>query len=196
MSAVWKRAFDIGLASIVLLLGLPAFVILGAAIKLSSPGPVLFKQRRYGLNGEQILVYKFRSMTVCEDGPVIAQATERDHRVTGLGSFLRRTSFDELPQILNVLEGEMSFVGPRPHAVAHNEEYRGLISGYMIRHKVRPGITGWAQVNGLRGETRTVDKMHRRVQYDLDYLKNWSLAFDLRIIAKTALIVMRDRNAY
>jgi putative colanic acid biosynthesis UDP-glucose lipid carrier transferase len=196
MSAIWKRAFDILFASVVLLLGWPAFLILGLAIKLSSPGPVIFKQRRYGLNGEEILIYKFRSMTVCEDGDVVAQAVERDQRVTPLGSFLRRTSFDELPQILNVLEGKMSFVGPRPHAVAHNEEYRKLISGYMIRHKVRPGITGWAQVNGLRGETRTVDKMQRRIQFDLDYLENWSLGLDLKIILKTALIVLKDQNAY
>jgi putative colanic acid biosynthesis UDP-glucose lipid carrier transferase len=196
MSAFWKRAFDVCLALAVLLLSWPALAILAAAIKLSSPGPVIFKQRRYGLHGDEILVYKFRSMTVCEDGPVVAQAIERDHRVTPLGAFLRRTSFDELPQILNVLEGTMSFVGPRPHAVAHNEEYRKLISGYMIRHKVRPGITGWAQVNGLRGETRTVDKMQRRVQYDLDYLDNWSLGLDLKIILKTALLVIRDRNAF
>jgi len=166
------------------------------AIKFSSPGPVLFKQRRYGLNGEEILVYKFRSMTVCEDGPIVPQAIPQDCRVTPLGAFLRRRSLDELPQILNVLEGKMSFVGPRPHAVAHNEAYRKLINGYMIRHKVRPGITGWAQVNGLRGETSTVDIMRRRIQYDLDYLKNWSLALDLKIIAKTALIVLQDRNAY
>jgi len=195
-SALWKRAFDIALAATVLLLGWPAFLILGLAIKLSSSGPILFKQRRYGLNGEEILVYKFRSMTVCEDGAVVAQAVERDHRVTPLGGFLRRTSFDELPQILNVLEGTMSFVGPRPHAVAHNEEYRKLISGYMIRHKVRPGITGWAQVNGLRGETPTVEKMQRRVQFDLDYLKNWSLGLDLKILVKTALLILKDRNAY
>jgi putative colanic acid biosynthesis UDP-glucose lipid carrier transferase len=196
MSGLWKRAFDILLASLVLLLFWPALLAVAAAIKVSSPGPVLFKQRRYGLNGEEILVYKFRSMTVWEDGPVVAQAIKRDHRVTALGGFLRRTSLDELPQILNVLEGKMSFVGPRPHAVAHNEEYRKLINGYMIRHKVRPGITGWAQVNGLRGETSTVEKMQRRIQYDLDYLKNWSLALDLRIIARTALIVLLDRNAY
>lgn len=196
MNALWKRAFDFSLALLVLLLGWPAFLVLGLAIKLSSPGPVLFKQRRYGLNGEEILVYKFRSMTVCEDGLEVAQAVERDHRVTPLGSFLRRTSFDELPQILNVLEGTMSFVGPRPHAVAHNEQYRKLINGYMIRHRIRPGITGWAQVNGLRGETKTVDKMHRRVQFDIDYMKNWSLGLDLKIIAKTAALVLRDRNAY
>jgi putative colanic acid biosysnthesis UDP-glucose lipid carrier transferase len=196
MSGFWKRVFDVVLASIALVFASPVLLAVALAIKKSSPGPILFKQRRYGLNGEEILVYKFRSMTVCEDGSVVAQATEKDSRVTPLGAFLRRTSLDELPQILNVLEGKMSFVGPRPHAVAHNEEYRKLIKGYMIRHKVRPGITGWAQVNGLRGETPTVDKMHRRVQYDLDYLKNWSLWLDLKILARTALAVLNDRNAY
>jgi putative colanic acid biosynthesis UDP-glucose lipid carrier transferase len=196
MSGFWKRAFDVGLASTALLLSWPVLLAIAAAIKISSPGPVLFKQRRYGLNGEEILVYKFRSMRVCEDGPVVSQATKRDGRVTPLGAFLRRSSLDELPQILNVLEGKMSFVGPRPHAVAHNEAYRKLINGYMIRHKVRPGITGWAQVNGLRGETSTVDQMHERVLYDLDYLKNWSLWLDMKIIAKTALTVAHARNAY
>jgi len=196
MSGFWKRVFDVILASIALVFTSPVLLAVALAIKQSSPGSILFKQRRYGLNGEEILVYKFRSMTVCEDGPVVAQATEKDSRVTPLGRFLRRTSLDELPQIFNVLEGKMSFVGPRPHAVAHNEEYRKLIYGYMIRHKVRPGITGWAQVNGLRGETSTVDKMHRRVQYDLDYLKNWSLWLDLKILARTALTVLSDRHAY
>jgi putative colanic acid biosynthesis UDP-glucose lipid carrier transferase len=196
MSGFWKRAFDVALACFALVFFSPVLLAMALAIRRSSPGPILFKQRRYGLNGEEILVYKFRSMTVCEDGPVVAQATEKDSRVTPLGAFLRRTSLDELPQIFNVLEGKMSFVGPRPHAVAHNEEYRKLINGYMIRHKVRPGITGWAQVNGLRGETSTIDKMQRRVQYDLDYLKNWSLWLDLKILAKTALIVACDRNAY
>jgi len=196
MSGLWKRGFDVVLASIALCLILPALLALAAAIKWTSPGPVLFKQRRYGLNGEQIWVYKFRTMTVCEDGPVVAQVTKQDSRVTPLGAYLRRTSLDELPQIFNVLEGKMSFVGPRPHAVAHNEEYRKLINGYMIRHKVRPGITGWAQVNGLRGETSTVDKMRRRVQYDLDYLNHWSLWLDVKIIAKTAWTVLRDRHAY
>jgi putative colanic acid biosynthesis UDP-glucose lipid carrier transferase len=152
------------------------------AVKISSPGPVLFKQRRYGLHGEEILVYKFRSMTVCEDGPVVVQAQKQDSRITAVGRFLRRTSLDELPQLFNVLEGKMSFVGPRPHAVAHNEFYRKLISGYMIRHKVRPGITGWAQVHGLRGETTTVEQMRLRVQYDLDYLRNWSLWLDFKIL--------------
>ena len=167
-------------------------LLIALAVKLDSKGPVLFKQRRYGLHGEEILVYKFRTMTVCEDGCVVEQATKQDRRITRLGAFLRRMSLDELPQILNVLEGKMSFVGPRPHAVAHNEAYRKLINGYMIRHKVRPGITGWAQVHGWRGRT----SLRKRVQYDLDYLKNWSLWLDVRIIARTALIVLRDRNAY
>jgi putative colanic acid biosysnthesis UDP-glucose lipid carrier transferase len=196
MSGFWKRVFDVVFSLIALVLASPVLLAVALAIKYSSPGPILFKQRRYGLNGEEILVYKFRSMTVCEDGPIVAQATEKDSRVTPLGAFLRRTSLDELPQILNVLEGKMSFVGPRPHAVAHNEEYRRLINGYMIRHKVRPGITGWAQVNGLRGETSTVEKMHLRVQYDLDYLKNWSPWLDLKILMSTALAVVNDRNAY
>jgi putative colanic acid biosynthesis UDP-glucose lipid carrier transferase len=196
MSAVWKRMFDIGLASLAVLLMWPVLAAIALSIKVSSAGPVIFKQRRYGLNAEEILVYKFRTMTVCEDGTVVSQVTRQDSRVTPLGAFLRRTSLDELPQIFNVLEGKMSFVGPRPHAVAHNEEYRKLISGYMIRHKVRPGITGWAQVNGLRGETSTVEKMRERVQYDLDYLKNWSLKLDLQIIARTVPLLGLDRNAY
>ena len=196
ISSLWKRVFDVALALIALMMTWPVLLAVALAIKLSSAGPVLFKQRRYGLNGEEVLIYKFRSMTVCEDGVEVAQATPQDGRVTPLGAFLRRTSLDELPQILNILEGKMSFVGPRPHAVAHNEVYRKLINGYMIRHKVRPGITGWAQVNGLRGETSTIDKMHQRVQYDLDYLKNWSFLLDLKIIARTALIVFNDRNAY
>jgi putative colanic acid biosynthesis UDP-glucose lipid carrier transferase len=196
MSGVWKQVFDVVLATLVLATIWPILLGIALAIKATSPGPVLFKQRRYGLHGEEILVYKFRTMTVCEDGSIVEQATKQDRRITRLGAFLRRMSLDELPQILNVLEGKMSFVGPRPHAVAHNEAYRKLINGYMIRHKVRPGITGWAQVNGLRGETSSVEKMQVRVQYDLDYLKNWSLWLDVRIIARTALIILRDHNAY
>jgi putative colanic acid biosynthesis UDP-glucose lipid carrier transferase len=196
ISSLWKRVFDIALAWITLIVVWPVLLAIALAIKQSSAGPILFKQRRYGLNGEEILIYKFRSMTVCEDGAEVAQATPQDGRVTPLGAFLRRTSLDELPQIFNILEGKMSFVGPRPHAVAHNETYRKLINGYMIRHKVRPGITGWAQVNGLRGETSTIDKMRQRVQYDLDYLKNWSFWLDLKIIARTALIIFNDKRAY
>jgi putative colanic acid biosysnthesis UDP-glucose lipid carrier transferase len=167
------------------------------AIKVTMPGPVLFKQRRYGLDGQQIVVWKFRSMKVQEDGDQVRQATREDDRVTPLGRFLRRTSLDELPQFFNVLQGRMSVVGPRPHAVAHNETYRKLIKGYMIRHKVKPGITGWAQVNGARGETDTVEKMKVRIDYDLEYLRNWSLRLDLSIIWRTVLLALRgDRNAY
>jgi putative colanic acid biosynthesis UDP-glucose lipid carrier transferase len=170
--------------------------VLALAVKFTSPGPVIFKQRRYGLDGEQILVYKFRSMTVTEDGPTIPQAQKNDARITPLGAIMRRTSMDELPQFINVLQGRMSIVGPRPHAVAHNELYRKLIKGYMVRHKVRPGITGWAQVNGYRGETTTLDKMQGRIDYDLDYLRNWSLRLDLHIILKTIKLVLKDEKAH
>jgi putative colanic acid biosynthesis UDP-glucose lipid carrier transferase len=197
MDAVLKRAFDLALAGLALVAASPFLALLGLGVKLSSPGPVLFRQRRYGLNGEEINVYKFRSMTVCEDGAVVTQATREDQRITRFGRFLRRTSLDELPQILNVLQGKMSLVGPRPHAIAHNEQYRKLISGYMIRHKVRPGITGWAQVNGLRGETDTIEKMRARVKFDIDYLNNWSIWLDLKILARTVLLIARgDKQAY
>jgi len=196
MDAVSKRVTDIVLASIGLALLAPLMVLLATAVKLTSRGPVLFKQRRYGLNGEEIIVYKFRSMTVCEDGPVVTQATKSDNRITPLGRILRSSSLDELPQLLNVLEGTMSVVGPRPHAVAHNEMYRKLISGYMIRHKVRPGITGLAQVNGLRGETETIEKMRERVRFDLEYLSHWSPWLDIKIIFKTLWVLGRDKNAY
>jgi putative colanic acid biosysnthesis UDP-glucose lipid carrier transferase len=196
MDAVMKRVTDMVLASFALLLLAPLMLLIAIAVKLTSVGPVLFRQRRYGLNGEEIMVYKFRSMTVCEDGAVVTQATKQDNRVTPLGRILRSTSLDELPQLLNVLEGKMSVVGPRPHAVAHNEQYRKLISGYMIRHKVRPGITGLAQVNGLRGETETVDKMRERVRFDLEYLSHWSPWLDLKIIFKTVWVIARDQNAY
>jgi putative colanic acid biosysnthesis UDP-glucose lipid carrier transferase len=195
--AVLKRTMDVTLGVCAFLLALPLIMLIATAVKLSSPGPVLFRQRRYGLNGEEITVYKFRSMTVCEDGPVVTQATAQDHRVTGIGRFIRKTSLDELPQLFNVLQGTMSLVGPRPHAVAHNEKYRRLINGYMIRHKVRPGITGLAQVNGLRGETNTVDKMAERVRYDLEYLRNWSPWLDLTILIKSLRVVWSDyRNTY
>ena len=191
-----KRASDLVLATGILLLISPLMLAIAAGVKLSSPGPVLFKQRRYGVDGRKIVVYKFRSMTVAEDGDVVRQATRNDSRVTRFGAFLRRSSLDELPQFINVLQGRMSVVGPRPHAVAHNELYRKLIRGYMIRHKVRPGITGLAQVNGMRGETDTVDKMKMRIEYDLAYLRNWSLALDLKIVLKTVLVVLRKQNAY
>jgi putative colanic acid biosynthesis UDP-glucose lipid carrier transferase len=191
-----KRASDLVLATGILLLISPLMLAIAAGVKLSSPGPVLFKQRRYGVDGRKIVVYKFRSMTVAEDGDVVRQATRNDSRVTRFGAFLRRSSLDELPQFINVLQGRMSVVGPRPHAVAHNELYRKLIRGYMIRHKVRPGITGLAQVNGMRGETDTVDKMKMRIEYDLAYLRNWSIALDLKIVLKTVLVVLRKQNAY
>lgn len=191
-----KRVSDIVLAALILLLVSPILLAIAIAVKSSSPGPIIFRQRRYGLDGEEILVYKFRSMTVTEDGPVVAQAQKGDNRITPLGAFLRKTSLDELPQFINVLQGRMSIVGPRPHAVAHNEMYRKLIKGYMVRHKVKPGITGWAQVNGYRGETETLDKMQGRIDYDLDYLRNWSLRLDLLIIYKTVWVIVGDQKAY
>lgn len=191
-----KRISDLVISSIVLLLISPVLLLIAIGVKLSSPGPVIFKQRRNGLDGSEILVYKFRSMTVQDNGSVVKQATRGDPRITRFGAFLRRTSLDELPQFINVLQGSMSIVGPRPHAVAHNEEYRKLIKAYMVRHKVKPGITGWAQVNGHRGETDTVHKMQARVEYDLEYLRNWSLALDLHIMMRTARLVFFDRNAY
>jgi putative colanic acid biosysnthesis UDP-glucose lipid carrier transferase len=166
------------------------------AVRLSSPGPILFKQRRYGLDGDEITVYKFRTMTTAEDGARITQATKSDPRVTPIGRFLRRHSLDELPQLINVLQGRMSLVGPRPHAIAHNEEYRKLIKGYMVRHKVPPGITGLAQVNGYRGETARVEEMRARVEYDLEYLRHWTPLLDLKILAVTAMRLLRDEKAY
>lgn len=191
-----KRISDIVLALIIQIMLTPIMLTIALAVKLTSPGPVIFRQRRYGLYGEEILVYKFRSMTVAEDGAKVVQATKGDQRLTKIGGFLRRTSLDELPQFINVLQGRMSIVGPRPHAVAHNEQYRKLIKGYMLRHKAKPGITGWAQVNGLRGETDTLDKMQARIQYDLDYLRNWSVWLDMWIIVRTVLVVLKRENAH
>jgi putative colanic acid biosynthesis UDP-glucose lipid carrier transferase len=191
-----KRFSDVVLATLILVLISPLLLCIALAVKLSSRGPVIFKQRRNGLAGEEIIVYKFRSMQVLDDGAVVPQATKDDPRVTRIGAFLRKTSLDELPQFINVLQGRMSIVGPRPHAVAHNEIYRQLIKAYMVRHKVKPGITGWAQINGHRGETDTVEKMQARVEYDLEYLRNWSLGLDLQIIARTIKLVFFDRNAY
>ena len=191
-----KRASDILLSLLILTLILPLLVAVAIAVKLTSPGPVIFKQRRYGQDGSEIVVYKFRSMSVTEDGSEIRQAKKGDARITPLGAFMRRTSIDELPQFVNVLQGRMSIVGPRPHAVVHNELYRKLIKGYMVRHKVRPGITGWAQVNGYRGETVTLDKMQGRIDYDLDYLRNWSLRLDVHIILKTIRLVLKDEKAH
>jgi putative colanic acid biosynthesis UDP-glucose lipid carrier transferase len=196
LNGLIKRVSDVALASVILLLVLPLMAAIAAGVKWSSPGPVLFKQRRYGVDGREIVVYKFRTMTVCEDGEMIRQATRGDARVTRFGAFLRRTSLDELPQFINVLQGRMSVVGPRPHAIAHNEMYRKLIKSYMIRHKVKPGITGLAQVNGLRGETDSVEKMKARIEYDLAYLRNWSLRLDLQIVLRTVFVVLKKQNAY
>lgn len=196
LDGVLKWASDIVLASLIVLIIWPVLLFLAVGVKLSSAGPVLFKQRRYGRDGKEIVVYKFRTMTVCDDGEQIAQVRKDDQRLTRFGTWLRRTSLDELPQFINVLQGRMSIVGPRPHAVAHNEIYRKLIDGYMVRHKVRPGITGWAQVNGFRGGTESVETMRKRVEYDLYYLRHWSLALDLEIIWRTALTFWRDPHAY
>jgi putative colanic acid biosysnthesis UDP-glucose lipid carrier transferase len=194
---VLRRAIDIVVSATALAFASPILLVAALAIRLESPGPIVYRQRRSGLHGREFDVLKLRTMVDGAEHKGAGLAiNENDSRITRVGAFLRRTSLDELPQIFNVLEGKMSFVGPRPHAVAHNEAYRKLISGYMIRHKVRPGITGWAQVNGLRGETSTVEMMQRRIQYDLDYLKNWSLWLDLKIIVLTALTVIYDRNAY
>lgn len=196
LNGMIKRMSDIVLSTLILILISPIMLIIALSIMFTSPGPIIFQQRRYGLNGEQILVSKFRSMRVCEDGDHIQQAQKDDDRITPVGAFLRRTSLDELPQFFNVLQGRMSIVGPRPHAVAHNELYRTMIKGYMIRHKVKPGITGWAQVNGWRGETDTLEKMKKRIDYDLAYLQNWSLLLDLYIIFKTIKVVVKDKHAY
>ena len=196
---VVKALEDRLLATLILMMISPLMLGVALAIKLTSPGPVFFKQKRYGFNNEIIEVFKFRSMHVerCSgDSGQIAQATRDDDRITPLGRMLRRTSLDELPQFINVVRGEMSIVGPRPHAVAHNEQYAQLVDEYLARHKVKPGITGWAQVNGLRGETDTLDKMERRVQFDLHYIENWSLGFDLKIILQTLLVGFSHPNAY
>ena len=196
VNAFMKRIEDVVVGTMILgLISLPMLII-AAAVKATSRGPVLFRQRRYGLNGEQIEVLKFRTMTVCEDGDVVRQATANDSRITRLGAFMRRTSLDELPQFLHVITGKMSIVGPRPHAVAHNELYRTKIHGYMLRHKVKPGITGWAQVNGWRGETDTLEKMEKRIEHDLDYIRGWSLIWDIKIIFLTVFGSAVRRNAY
>ena len=196
LNGLIKRASDLLLATAILLLVFPLMIAIAIGVKTTSPGPVLFRQRRYGVDGREIVVSKFRTMTVLDDADAVRQATRDDRRVTPFGAFLRRNSLDELPQFVNVLQGRMSIVGPRPHAVAHNELYRRLIKGYMIRHKAKPGITGLAQVNGLRGETDTLDKMKARIEYDLAYLRNWSLRLDLYIIWRTIFVVLKRENAY
>lgn len=191
-----KRVEDIILASAILSVIAIPMLFIAAAIKLTSRGPVIFKQNRYGMDGKKIKVWKFRSMTVTEDGDTVTQATKNDSRLTPIGGFLRRTSLDELPQFINVLQGTMSVVGPRPHAVAHNEMYRKKVEYYMLRHRIKPGITGWAQVNGWRGETDTLDKMQMRINYDLEYIKNWSLWLDFKIVVFTFFKGFVGNNAY
>ena len=196
LSGLIKRLLDIVLSTLILVIIWPLMLIIALTIKLTSKGPVLFKQRRYGLDGSVISVWKFRTMSVCEDGPQLAQAKKNDVRITPLGKYLRKTSLDELPQFFNVLQGSLSVVGPRPHANAHNEDYRKRIIGYMLRHKVKPGITGLAQVNGWRGETDTLVKMEKRVEYDLEYIQNWSVGLDLKIVFLTIIHGFYDKNAY
>lgn len=197
VSALTKRALDIVAAFAGLILLMPLFILIAAAIRIDTPGQIIFRQTRKGRNGEPFRIYKFRTMTVLEDGPMVRQAVREDSRVTRVGRFLRRTSLDELPQLLNVLKGEMSLVGPRPHAIVHDEQYQRLIPVYGRRFAVRPGITGWAQVNGARGETATVADMERRVQLDIWYVHNWGLLLDLKILARTALIEVSSRtNTY
>ena len=193
---VVKRFTDIAFAASILLIAAPLMLVLAVMVRMSSPGPIIFSQRRYGLDGREITVWKYRTMTVLEDGAQVVQATREDARITAVGRFMRRYSLDELPQLFNVLQGRMSLVGPRPHAVAHNEEYRKLIKGYMIRHKVPPGMTGLAQVNGCRGETARVEDMQARVNYDLEYLRRWTPLLDLKILLLTAIRLLRDEKAY
>jgi exopolysaccharide biosynthesis polyprenyl glycosylphosphotransferase len=191
-----KRCVDLTLGVIALLaLALPLLLV-AIAIKVTTPGPVFFRQNRYGLDGEPFLVWKLRTMRVSEDGPGVVQARVDDPRVTRLGALLRRTSFDELPQLFNVLRGEMSLVGPRPHAVAHNETYKQLIPRYMLRHVIKPGITGWAQVNGWRGETDTLEKMVKRVEHDAHYIQHWTVGLDLKIMWLTAFGSAVRKNAH
>jgi putative colanic acid biosynthesis UDP-glucose lipid carrier transferase len=191
-----KRVFDFVVASLLLVLLAVPLLVVALAIKLASRGPVFFRQRRYGLDGQEILVWKFRTMTVCEDGHQVTQARKEDPRVTRIGAVLRRTGIDELPQLFNVVGGSMSLVGPRPHAAAHNEQYRKMIEGYMLRHKVKPGITGLAQVRGWRGETDTLEKMQRRVECDHEYIREWSLWLDIQILFQTPFVVLAKQNAY
>jgi putative colanic acid biosynthesis UDP-glucose lipid carrier transferase len=191
-----KQVSDLVLGSLFLLLAAAPMALIALGIKLTSPGPAFFRQKRYGLDGREIRIWKFRSMDVCEDGPALVQAKPSDPRVTWLGAILRRTSLDELPQLFNVLAGDMSLVGPRPHASAQNEEYRSQIQGYMLRHKVKPGITGLAQVNGWRGGTDSPEKMRKRIECDLHYIHEWSLWLDVTILFRTVFVVLSAKNAY
>jgi undecaprenyl-phosphate galactose phosphotransferase/putative colanic acid biosynthesis UDP-glucose lipid carrier transferase len=191
-----KRLLDVVIGGVALVLLTPLLAAVSIAVKVTSRGPVIFKQHRMGFNGREFTIYKFRSMTVAENGPTIRQARRNDSRVTRLGAILRRTSIDELPQLMNVLRGEMSLVGPRPHALAHDDEYSRHIADYALRHHVKPGITGWAQIHGLRGATTQLELMERRVEFDLWYINNWSIWLDLRILLRTCSEVLRGANAY
>lgn len=196
INMLFKRLEDILVSSIILVLISPVLIGISLAVKFSSPGPIIFRQIRYGMDGKPIKVWKFRSMTVMENDDKVMQAKKNDVRVTKVGRFLRSTSLDELPQFFNVLFGQMSVVGPRPHAVSHNEQYRSLIQGYMLRHKVKPGITGLAQINGWRGETDTLEKMEKRIEYDLLYIRGWSIWLDLKIIFLTIFKGFVNKSAY
>jgi putative colanic acid biosynthesis UDP-glucose lipid carrier transferase len=196
VSGLAKRTADLVFGSLLLAMAAIPMLVTAALIKFTSPGAVFFRQRRYGLDGAEILVWKFRTMTTCDNGNDVRQATRNDDRITRVGRILRQTSLDELPQLFNVIEGSMSLVGPRPHASAHNEQYRSLIDGYMLRHKVKPGITGLAQVSGFRGETETLDKMERRVACDHQYIREWSMWMDAKILFKTLAVVLKRQNAY
>jgi Undecaprenyl-phosphate glucose phosphotransferase len=191
-----KRGMDIAVSSLAVIFFLPVMALAALAIKIGSPGPVIFRQIRRGFNGEEFIIYKFRTMTVQEEGPQVVQATRHDARVTNIGRMLRAASIDELPQLINVIKGNMSLVGPRPHALAHDSYFETVLSGYAVRHHVKPGITGWAQCNGARGETPTVQHIAKRVELDLWYINNWSFWLDLFIMIKTAFEVLRKRNAY
>ena len=197
LARIVKRLEDLVLGVLITLLIIPVCLVIAIAIKVTSRGPVLFKQYRTGANGRRFKVYKFRSMMVHKErNGKVTQARKGDPRITRVGAFLRRTSLDELPQFYNVLQGRMSIVGPRPHALAHNEYYKDIVESYMKRHKVKPGITGWAQVKGYRGETDTIDKMEKRVACDLWYIDNWSLWLDLRIILTTVYKGFLSPSAY
>jgi Undecaprenyl-phosphate glucose phosphotransferase len=196
-SSTLKALEDKILATLAILLISPLLIVVAIAIKLDTPGPVFFKQRRLGFNNREFEIYKFRSMRHrAQPEARTPQASRNDPRITRVGRIIRKTSIDELPQLFNVLNGTMSLVGPRPHALDHNEEYSRQIRGYFARHKVKPGITGWAQVNGLRGETETLDKMEARIRHDVYYAENWSLFFDIRILIQTVLVVLFQRSAY
>jgi Undecaprenyl-phosphate glucose phosphotransferase len=191
-----KRCIDVVVSFLALVFFLPIMVLTAISIKFDSPGPVIFRQSRKGFNGRQFVIYKFRTMTVEENGPVVSQATRDDPRVTAIGRLLRSASIDELPQLFNVLKGDMSLIGPRPHALAHDDYFQNLLSDYAFRHHVKPGITGWAQCNGARGATPSIEHISERVKLDLWYINNWSLWLDIQILIKTCFEVLRKRNAY